>query len=699
MLSNIIIFFIILITLVIIFGTTAKIKESFFDFPVSHTNYVEESKQKYNTLSSINNPTDPVLKENNDTISIALNSVIATPNSNGYSLKLSDDFRLLPSISDNFKKAALCEAKPASCDAFDDQDFSNSCGISFDQNGTDSNGKRHMGGKFISRMDKTQQLKNIQETTQSGGDWKTIAQPSIGTSKRGTFALTKDQCIIIKETIECQEKQSFTSPNCGQCYSSGQFYRIDPSSGKIPSTLYLFGSGIISINGDISLQETSLNTDKGVQLNIPYNAEGMKMTISVKSDTTNSNVGTFLCGFIQGQTARGNFRLDIFHLFESDLISNTKPRIGGTNIYNGYTCLVMMPSVGQTSMNLTGIIPFSFYNITDEAVRNCDNGPIITNATSATFLESDPCFSKSNKPGSYSLECLQQRWLELGGTQKGSGYPSTQAKADLLQKSSDGKGIDIDTIINTLYYKIKQAITGQNVDGSSIPLTTWNDLSMWATGTSISSPCDGPNKNMGPLSKECLSYLYTNSGAGKSIGATYTLPPTQASMKNVASGNIYCQANTPLDPNTDSGYNFAKNLGGVDSVKQAYDTIHRTANDNTLTNEQRSDAIMKCYGISVDKIDTPSPSATSPSGCIYNTIQGGDHGGGDYKQLYNGTLQECISACCSDSQCLAYSYTADPSLVNQATCFMKNIVTELNVDPKFNNTYTGVINVHGNNSS
>lgn len=70
----------------------------------------------------------------------------------------------------------------------------------------------------------------------------------------------------------------------------------------------------------------------------------------------------------------------------------------------------------------------------DGDALTCDNGPIITQAASAVFLESDPCYSKDNKPGNYKLECLQDRWMQLGGTTEGTGYPTSREKADAIQK-------------------------------------------------------------------------------------------------------------------------------------------------------------------------------------------------------------------------------------------------------------------------
>lgn len=53
-----------------------------------------------------------------------------------------------------------------------------------------------------------------------------VFQPTVGTAKPGKFALTKDDCIIVKERVDCDSKQSFDSPNCTQCYTSRTFFLV-----------------------------------------------------------------------------------------------------------------------------------------------------------------------------------------------------------------------------------------------------------------------------------------------------------------------------------------------------------------------------------------------------------------------------------------------------------------------------------------
>jgi hypothetical protein len=100
-----------------------------------------------------------------------------------------------------------------------------------------------------------------------------------------------------------------------------------------------------------------------------------------------------------------------------------------------------------------------------------------------------------------------------------------------------------------------------------------------------------------------LSYLYLNQGINSHIGPTYTLPASEvASMKNQTTDNTYCQLGTSIDPSTTPGLEFGRKLGGVNAVKKTYDQINRVANDNTLKNADRSQALEQCYGISLDTV-------------------------------------------------------------------------------------------------
>ena len=70
--------------------------------------------------------------------------------------------------------------------------------MSFDVNGTASNGTSFKGGLYLSPEDRAEQVTTAENVQQNGTDpydpYK-VYQPTIGTAARGTFGITKDSCI------------------------------------------------------------------------------------------------------------------------------------------------------------------------------------------------------------------------------------------------------------------------------------------------------------------------------------------------------------------------------------------------------------------------------------------------------------------------------------------------------------------------
>lgn len=591
-------------------------KQGFSEGFVTHPEYVDEAQDKFNKITNtllLPTPSIPLDPEQSKKVQSALSGVRPADNDN-YALQRDAPYATPDAPPEFLEQAKKCEAAGATCAAFDDPVFASQCGISFDPDGLNSEGKTFMGGLFVSPNDRDVYLKRAQTVKETGSapyDPFKVYQPTIGKAKPGTFALTKDHCRIIKEKVDCETKQTFGTPNCAQCYSSQHFSRVDPDTGRVASTLYLVG------NGTLSLQSThrgmkgggTLSPTQPMAITIPADAEGSVTDLSVKGGAP-----SFLAGYLEGTTGRGPFRLDMNRIVQTDKETQTRARMSGTTVVNGIRCASMIPGNGKTSMILSCLMPFSFVNPFDLDAAGCDNGPIVTKASSATFLESDPCFSKDSQPGKYKLECLQDRWVSLGATQKGTGYPSTAEKANALQRGPNGAALDIDTIIDQLAVKIRRGLTGTNEAGQPLSLADWNEASMWAFGIPIQSPCDGQGSETGPLSKECLTYLYLNKGATTHVGPTYTMLPSQnASSKGQLPGDIppntFCQPGTSIDPSTEEGLAFGRRLGGVKAVKEAYDRIHRKANDNSSTNVNRAEAVKQCYGMTL-----PPPSSNKVVG-------------------------------------------------------------------------------------
>jgi len=576
------------------FVSAATVSEAFVSADALHNDFIEQSKQKYTPVSNLINLVKPSVNVKSNDINAGLNTLLANPSGASYMLQPNAPVKLPTKIPVNLEMAKKCEAAPNTCAAFNDPTFAANCGMSFDIKGTASDGTPHVGGLYISaddRQDQEMDATTVRQTASAPYDPYKVYQPTIGAARRGTFGITKDGCAIVKEKVDCDAKQTFGSPNCSQCYTSRQFSRVGPETGRLPSALFLMGVGNITIRGAITLSSTNLSNEP-VQVAIPANAEGQTFTIAVSNPT-------YIAGCIQGPTPRGVFKLDLLNLIQSDTVTGIKPRITGSTRINGFKCFTLNPGTGKKSMNLSCLIPFSFLNMYEGDALACDNGPIITQAASATFLESDPCFGKDNKPGAYKLACLQTRWVEMGGTQQGRGYPSNQALADKIQRDTNGNPLDIDTIIDNLSDIMTKALSGKDKNNRVLSIPEWNEASMYATGVPINTPCDGPG-GVPPLSRECLTYLFENKGTGQRIGSTYTLPNTYASKDGFqdVSGNTYITNKTgPLGPQTDTGFAFGQNLGSIENVKNTYDKIVTTANDNSKPNAQRALEVEQVYDV------------------------------------------------------------------------------------------------------
>jgi hypothetical protein len=321
-------------------------------------------------------------------------------------------------------------------------------------------------------------------------------------------------------------------------------------------------------------------------------------------DISGNPASTYFCGYLSGDTINGPFNMDLKQLIDLDTITNYKPRLGGSKIINDVRCITIRPGTGKNRMNLRMLLPFSFLSSNDYDAGTCENGPIISKKSGADYLQSDVCYGKGNKPGSYSLDCLQQMFVSMGGTTEGKGYPSDAQKANAIM-FQNGRPLEMNEIANYLYDMNVRASTGKDSQGKSLSIQEWSDASVFITGQTISSPCDTPMKDTGPLSQECLEYLYYNKGATNSrVGPTYTIGPGYASRDK--DGNaIYCRPEGTANPSRPEMFKELSKVGyNTSVVKSIFNWINNVANDNTLSNEQRKDAIKKCYGDNLRKATT-----------------------------------------------------------------------------------------------
>ncbi len=570
-----------------------RVNEGFTNASIPGLRGVEEGQRQFNDFSALINLANPqlTLSPSNAT---AVQQATATPVVSG---GLPGEFRItgttnayqIPATQPESIRNAqeICEkVKTTDCGAFDNPSFAMNCGISYDLEGRNSKGEPHMGGMYLSASDRERQAG---EARAMGTSEKRIRYtPTVGRAQKSKFTVTKAQCNSLREQLACQQQKALGSNNCAQCYTSGEFNRIDPEVPRIlPKLVFLTNATAVTITiANSTVLRPTVTRDAPVVMEDIAIREGEQARLEI----TGNPADLYFCGYIACQTITGEFIMDIARLIQTDSVTQQRPRLMGSRQVNTTSCSVMRPGIGKNIMNLTMVMPFTLLTVNEEDAQLCSNGPFVTKPDSATFLESDPCFAKGSGPGAYGLPCLQQLFVSMGGTVQGTGYPSTQEKArDIMFNGAVPRSLN--EIGQYLYDMNVRAATGRDPTGRSLTVEEWNSASMFATGVAITSPCEVAIRGTGPISDDCLQYLYRNQGSGGSVGATYSLGSQYAG----ANGQ-YCTPDGRLNPAKSEAATKARATGTIAGVKQLYDNAHRTANNNALTNEQRQEAIRDCYG-------------------------------------------------------------------------------------------------------
>jgi hypothetical protein len=563
---------------------------------------IEVGQERFNKLMDLVNLTNPALDLTNTTaqaVDRATNTLQVDGGLPGAfrTSGVSTPYKIPTTMPSALNTAqTVCEVvRTTNCAAFQDPAFAANCGISFDIKGIDSRGDGHVGGLYLSPDDRTGQQQRAVSLGLSPDQVQ--FQPTIGRAKKGQFSADASSCQVISEQIACKKKRNYDTPNCTQCFTSSDWNRVDPNTPIIPPTFVVqtnASDGLFWNNAGVD-NPITFTADQPASVSIPNLVEGNTWYFTVKGDPAT----LYFSGYLTGQTAQGTFNLDLNAIIDMDMVTNYKPRLAGTQSVGQIRCFVFRPAVGQGMMVLRCTLPFSFLAPSEYDARYCTNGPVVKTQAGADYLANDSCYGPKNKPGAYSLDCLQQLWIGMGGTTGGSGYPgavgSDAVKA--LLNDAAGNPRSLDDIGNFLYDQNLRASTGRDSTGNQLSIADWSAASIFCTGVAITSPCDGPenNKTSGPLTTDCLQYLYNNSGAGQAIGATYTLGSQYAST-NSQGNTVFCRPEGRLSPSTVAGAQRAAAAGGVAAVKALYDGAHRLANDNTQPNSARREALLDCYG-------------------------------------------------------------------------------------------------------
>ena len=624
------------VLLILCFFTLACSNDGFFDF---HSDFVKRQLTQFNdvgvsliaknSVGALGDSADPLLKTSG-------------PNAGEYA-GVSRTFPLRTSEDGVWAKVKTCEAVTTdNCSAFDSSDFASSeCGICFDPQGQNSRKVVGKGGRFIAQALR-QPLAGYDPNNPSGGnidipDYKA----TVGTCGTGKLVSTKNECLKKKAELDCQTGGVINNPaGCSQCVSSTSYTIVDKTrTGVDPTygTIYVAGSGRLVVSqGSQTVTKILSNTSQSIAITAP---EGQTITLGIEKVNGSDDPVS-----IKGYLASGTYKIDLYRTIQNDDQTGRRPlQITGTasdKTLDSKAVTIMAPGWGKDRMMLRMIVPFTFVAHNSlEGVRCNAGGPFITTQASATAFGSDPCYTRGSVPGAYSLDCLKNMWESNGCTTSGRGYPNTASRATALLTDPSGNPRSLDDIAAYIYEAALITSTGVNMAGQQQDIPTWSASSVFCNGTEIVSPCDTATLATGPLSAQCIRFLWKNQGStllpnggANPIGATYDEPTSPVHRSLFSSGIVQrgCVSSGTLSPENPNGTSNMDNIrfwqakGGLNNVKLAMRELHNTANADGVNDNNRRGPFQQCYGnltsFAEGFTSIPTFAAVLPTPCETNLI-------------------------------------------------------------------------------
>ncbi len=581
----------------------------------------------YNLMNPTNIPygQDPQTVTRNLRAATNLINIEGTPNRGAYSIKPIPNTMGVPDNAGSRLREAIkiCEAvKQPSCNAFKDPTFAATCMMTHEP-GRNSKGETHAGGLVLFKED----LEDQRQANRGKGRYATF-NPTIGESAAGKTSTDYKSCVAMDEKLRCEAQGNFDIPNCAMCMNGqGRFARVDPEATYVPPRLVVVGRGAISVyeNGNIGdaemnaymfqgdlAKDVEMSETNPVTIDLTADSEGKPFTIRIKNPKGKPS----LAGFLEGTNSTGVTRIDLAFLCDYEFVFGTKPVLMGSTVVDGESVSIMTTAANRkvimnrretefatggtvdvkNIMNVSLRIPYTFLDSSEEASAECPGGPFSKKEASVTFLSSDPCF-KPNAPGSHKIECLQNKFIQAGCTVSGEGYPANEELAGKL-RYINGRPQPLGAIAERIYNTSLEAATGIS-NGTKMPLSQWDEKSRWCTGKAIRTPCMGYDMVNGPLGDDCIQYLFENKGqieAGSTAveGKTYTLGKKYESLNDAGR---FCTRQGSAAPYNQANLEKARQKGGVDGVKRYFNDLQLRAQDNSLSDMDRKQAIKDCYGV------------------------------------------------------------------------------------------------------
>lgn len=403
------------------------------------------------------------------------------------------------------------------------------------------------------------------------------------------LAINKDDYYAFRKRKECRESHKM-GEQCGRCISDQESTWVNPSGGKEPFTLYLWGSGKASVSLANGFRSDTLTLSSSASVvKIGRVEEGTGIQVSV-----NSAEGPYVYGALISSTAtKGLYKLPMEKFIEIDTLAGgfgAPPRRNGVKYFDDAKvfCTKLMSQNGKTSMNLSGFIPVTLVESDQLAAFDCPSAPLVQSQASAELLIDDVCLNpRGQGPGTYSDDCIRQTVLQGGCSTNGDWY-----------KNPDSKSVrDLNSYLNY----IKTMSSKVDTDPAA---------AMGCKGVDIRTPCDAFLSG-GIPDKDCMSYLYFNQSEGnKRVGRAYKYADTKyASMNDNNVG--FCRPGGSLNPTTANGMGTLigvagsyKGLSGIEAVKMYLSDVFTKAVGSLDVNVEddkggRKTSWKQCFGINI----------------------------------------------------------------------------------------------------
>jgi len=493
---------------------------------------------------------------------------------------------------------------------------------------------------------------------------RNFVKPTVGkcgsdaATNKNFFSLSQDICVATNKYLQCKNGQDFaSSEGCYACRrkitGGANFNFVNSNVGlfsvRQPTTFTLGGKGKVNLrlydeNGTTPLGYlhspnsegilTLSSTSNDLTLNsippkykIPLSngeaAAGKYLVITLSKVNTSDEIpyvqGNFY-GNLRGQNSPDITDFAQTALDITSLGSNITPLTGnnGSFIYyrnaNDTNGMQMQPSIDidRGVQNVTAtfkvLIPYLYIDTQNIEATYCD-GPFIKNSNSSALLSNNPCYAPGSGPGNYNSNCLSNIFIAAGCSNTGSNFPRDSATIGRLNGMGDKRTItsNINSLFNAAYSGFSNGVLMSDSNLLDVQRACFD------SNIVNKNPCLNLSEfvqSNGPLNDQCIKYLYA-SGKSNDTSNGEAHDPLTYSTSNAKSlfGNKkkdrYCTDKgtiSPLDTSINKAANIelARTKGGIAALKVFYDNIHKKANQTDMTNAERAEYVLKCYGTTLD---------------------------------------------------------------------------------------------------